>query len=110
MQELHELHWGQLNFESINVIYLVICSKCLQQYVGLAAKFKTRFGIPKSDIKTKKERYVSTRHFNGKCYHDTNPFQYLKVQLIKLVHSNNLDNIEDVYGTGRSTGTPSYLP
>ena len=31
---------GQLNCESINVIYLIICSKCLKQYVGSAVKFK----------------------------------------------------------------------
>ena len=30
------------------------------------------------------------------CYHDTNPFQYLKVLLIEQVQSNNLKNIKDV--------------
>ena len=73
---------GQLNCESINVII----SKCLEQYVGSAVKFKTRFCIHKSVIKTKKERCGSARHFNSKCYHDINPFQYLKVQLIEQVH------------------------
>ena len=87
---------GQLNCESINVIYLITCSKCLEQYVGSAVKFKTRFRIHKSDIKTKKERCGSARHFNSKCYHDTNPFQYLKVQHIEQVESNILENIEDV--------------
>ena len=53
----------QLNCESINVIYLITCSKCLEQYVGSAVKFKTRFRIHKSDIKTKKERCGSARHF-----------------------------------------------
>ena len=28
----------------------------------------------KSNIKTKKERCGSVRHFNSKCYHDINPF------------------------------------
>ena len=87
---------GQLNCESINVIYLITCSKCLEQYVGSAVKFKSRFRIHKSDIKTKKERCGSARHFNSKCYHDINPFQYLKVQLIEQVHSNDLENIEDI--------------
>ena len=45
---------GQLNCESINAIYLITCSKCLE-CVGPAVKFKTRFHIQKSDIKTKKE-------------------------------------------------------
>ena len=87
---------GQLNCKSINVIYLITRCKCLEQYVGSAIKFKTRFRIHKSDIKTKKERCGSARHFNSKCYHDTNPFQYLKVQLDKQVQSNSLKNIEDV--------------
>ena len=87
---------GLLHCESINVIYLITCSTCLEQYVGTAVKFKTRFRILKSDIKTKKERCGSAKHFNSQCYHDTNPFRYLKGQLIEQVHSNNLDNIEDV--------------
>ena len=87
---------GELNCESINVIYLTTCSKCLEQCVSSAAKFKTRFHIHKSDIKTKKERCGGARHFNSECYHDTNPFQYLKVQPIEQVQSNSLENIEDV--------------
>ena len=31
--------------------------KCLEQYVGSAIKFKSRFRIHKSDIKTKKGRF-----------------------------------------------------
>ena len=66
---------GQLNCESIDVIYFITCSKCIEQYVGSAVKFKTRFQIHKSYIKTKKERCGNARHFNSECYHDTNPFQ-----------------------------------
>ena len=101
---------GQLNCESINVIYLITCSKCLEQYVGSAVKFKTRFHIHEYDIKSENERCGSARHFNSKCYHDANRFQYLNTQFIEQVHSNNLGNIENVYGTGKSTGSPSYLP
>ena len=85
---------GQLNCESLNIICLISCYKCLEQYLGSAVKFKTRFHVHKSDIKTKKQRCGSGRYF--KCYHDTNPFQYLKVQLIQQVQSNNIENIEDV--------------
>ena len=86
----------RLNCESINVIYLITFSKCLEQYVGSTVKFKTRFRIHKSDIETKKERCGSARHFNSKCYHDTNLFQYLKVQLVEQIHYNNLENIRDI--------------
>ena len=87
---------AQLDCESINLIDLITCSKCLEQCVGSAVKFKSRFCIPKSDIKTKKERCGSVRHFNSQCYHDTNPFQYLKVQRIEQVDSNISERIEDV--------------
>ena len=87
---------GQLNCEIINVIYLITCSKYLKQHVVSAVKFKTRFRSHKSDIKTKKERYGSARHFNSKFYYDTDLFQYLKVQFIEQVQSKNLEDIEDV--------------
>ena len=87
---------GQLNCEIITAIYLITCSKRLEHYVGSAVQFKTRLRIHKSDIKTKKERCGRATHFNSKCYHDTNPFQYLKAQLIEQVLCNNLGNIEDI--------------
>ena len=93
---IHTYIRGQLNCESINAIYLITCSKCLERYVGSAVKFKTRFRIHKYDIKTKKEKCGIARHFNSKCYHDTNLFQYLKVQLIEQIESNSSENIEDV--------------
>ena len=70
---------SQLNCESINVAYLIKSSECLEQYLGSAVKFKITFCIHKSDIKTKKKRCGSARHFYSKCFHDTNLFQYLKV-------------------------------
>ena len=63
---------GQLNCESIKVVYLITCSTSLEQYAGSAVKFKTRFRINKSDMETKKERYGSAKYFNSKCYHDPN--------------------------------------
>ena len=87
---------GQFNCESINVIYLITCSKCLEWYVGSPVKFKIRFRIHKSDIETKKERYESAKHFNSKSYYDTNPVHYLKIQLIEQVYCNNLEKIENI--------------
>ena len=45
---------GEMNFESTNIIYLITCMKSVEQYVASATKFKSRFRIHKSDIKTKK--------------------------------------------------------
>ena len=45
---------GEMNCESNTSIYLITCIKCLEQYVGYATKFKSRFRIHKFDIKIKK--------------------------------------------------------
>ena len=74
---------GDMNCESSNIIYLITCMKCLEQYVGSAIKFKSRFRIHKSDIKTKKDCCGTARHFNNKCCDSSNPFVYLCVQHIE---------------------------
>ena len=48
---------GEMNCGSSNIIYLITCMKCLEQYVGSAIKLKSRLRIHKSDIKTKKGRF-----------------------------------------------------
>ena len=60
--------------------------KYLEQYVGSAIKFKSRFRIHKSNIKTKKDCCGTARHFNNKCCNFSNPFVYLHVQLIEKVY------------------------
>ena len=54
---------GQLNCENINVLHLITCAKCLEQYVGSAVKFKARFRIHKSDVKTKKGKMWKSQTF-----------------------------------------------
>ena len=49
---------GEMNCEGTNIIYLIICMKCLEQYVGSATKFNSSFRIHKPDIKTTKDCYV----------------------------------------------------
>ena len=67
---------GVLHCNCNNVIYLITCKNCLQQYVGSATNFKNRFRIHKSDIKTNKDRCGTTKHLNGMCKND-NIFQYI---------------------------------
>ena len=69
-----------------------------------------RFRIEKSGIKMKKGRCGSARNFHNKCYHGTNLFQYLKVQLIEQVHSSNLENIEDVVWDTQKHWPPQLFP
>ena len=40
--------------------------KCLEQCIGSAIQFKSRFRIHKSDMKTEKDCCGTTRHFNNK--------------------------------------------
>ena len=82
---------GELHCNSCNVIYLVECSNCKQQYIGSALNFKQRFRIHKSDIKTNKDRCGTARHFNNVYCHPSNPHNYLKVQLIEQVLCNGAD-------------------
>ena len=67
---------------------MITCKNCLEQYVGSAANFKSRFRIYKSNIKTNKDRCGTEKHFNGICKNDNNIFQFLSVQIIEQVYSN----------------------
>ena len=86
---------GVLHCTCNNVIYLITCENCLQQYVGSATNFKIRFRIYKSDIKTNKNRCGMAKHFNVMCKNDNNIFQFLFVQIIEQVCS-NATNIEEM--------------
>ena len=72
---------------SSNVIYLLSCKNCEDQYIGAGTDFKATFRIHKSDIKIKKERCGTGRHFNSKCPDVQNPHRFLQVQLIESVVS-----------------------
>ena len=49
---------------SKTVIYLITYDKQKDEYTGLAVDFKSRFRVHKSNIKTKKERFGTSRQFN----------------------------------------------
>ena len=84
---------GNLSCNSSNVIYLIFCKSCEDQYIGSAIDFKARFRIHKNDIKTKKDRCSTARHFNTKCSDVQNPHRFLQVQLIESVVSDlDLEN------------------
>ena len=68
-------------------IYIISCKNCGDQYVGSATDFNARFGIHKSNIKTKNNRCGTARHFNNKCRDSSNPNVFLQVQLIESVQN-----------------------
>ena len=82
---------AELHRNSCNVIYLVECSNCKQQYIDSALNFKQRVRIHNSDIKSNKDCCGTARHFNNVCCHPINPHFYLKVQLIEEVLCNDAD-------------------
>ena len=77
---------GERSGNRKNVIYLVICDKRKDEYIGSAVDFKPRFGVHKSDIERRKERCCTSRHFNEKCLCSTSLFGYVKVQVIEQVY------------------------
>ena len=60
---------GKLCCTSSNVIYLISCKLCQEQYAGSAFKdhFKPRFRVHKGDVIIDKDRCDVTKHFITKC-------------------------------------------
>ena len=57
-----------------NDIYLIICDRCRDEYIGSVVDFKPLFRLHKSDIKAKKKRCGTSRHFDEKCLYSFSPF------------------------------------
>ena len=74
---------------------MITRKNCLEQYVGSATNFKSRFRIYKSHIKTNKDRCGTAKHFSGMFKNYNNIFQFLSVQIIEQVYSNATD-IEEI--------------
>ena len=87
---------GDLSCNSKYVIYLITCDKCKDEYKGSAVDFRPCIRVHNSDIKTKKERCGTSRHFNEKCLCSTSDFGYVKVQVIEQVYSEHPSKIEEV--------------
>ena len=60
---------GDLTCKSDNVVYLISCKKCKQQYVGSAfeSNFKPKFRVHKSYFNTDKDRCGEAKHFLNNC-------------------------------------------
>ena len=83
---------GDLTCKSDNVVYLISCKKCKQQYVGSAfeSNFKPRFRVHKSDINSRKESCGVDKHFLNKCT-GINKLENVELQLIEEVKEGNSD-------------------
>ena len=92
---------GDLNCKSDNVVYLISCKKCKQQYVRSAyeSNFKLKFRVHKSDINTGKVRCGVAKDFINNCT-GSNKFENVEVQLNEEVK----EGIYDLYGKLWSRG------
>ena len=101
---------GQLNCESISVIYFITCSKCLDQYLGSAVKLEldSSFINPTSKLKRKDKEVpeilivcviMTLIIFNTLRFYSSNKYRVIVWRKLKTF-----------YGTGKSTASPSYLP
>ena len=96
---------GDLSCDSKNFIFLITCDKCKDEYICFAINFKPHFRIPKSEnVKTKKVRCGTSRHFIKKCLCSTSLFGYLKVQIIEQVYSEDPSKNEEVPWLEKDTG------
>jgi len=67
---------------TMNVIYLITCTKCHVQYVGsTSTEFKVRFRNHKSAMLTKKNCCEVATHFNQSC-HSLTDFTFLAIERI----------------------------
>ena len=78
-----------------DVIYLISCTNCNEQYVGSAVDFKKLFSVHKSDINTKKDLCGVTRHFTNKCRNPQNPHAFLKIQPNEQVSVKEESKLDD---------------
>ena len=83
---------GNLLCNSANVVYLISCKLCKDQYVGSAYKnnFKPRFRVHKSDINTGKDRCREAKHFLTKCT-DVGKLENIEVHLIEQEEEGDYD-------------------
>ena len=76
---------GEMNCEGTNIIYFITCLKHFENYVVSAGNLKSGFWIHKSDVKILKEHCATSRDFDNKYCHSSNPLIHSCVQLTKKV-------------------------
>ena len=76
---------SSLSCNSSNVLYIISCKSCEDQYVGSATK--ARFRICKADIKTRKDRFCTARHFSNKWCDSSTPHIFVQARFIEFVQS-----------------------
>ena len=77
---------GSVDCQTQNVVYLITCNKCKQQYVGQTERtLSLRFSEHRGYVNTKKIDKATGQHFNKAGYNLSN----MRVSIIEKVHSKN---------------------
>ena len=78
-----------LNCKTKNVVYLISCTKCSLQYVGMTTQqLNTRFSQHRHNILQRNLNTFLVNHFNQADHH----YKHLSIQIIDHIE----DNIEDI--------------
>ena len=67
---------NDLDYNCMNVIYLISCTDCNEQYLDSAIEFKKGFRIHISHINTNKDRCWVACQFINECRNPQNPRWY----------------------------------
>ena len=92
-----------------NIVYLITCKNCLEQYAGSATNFKNGFRKHKNDIKTNKDRCRTAKHINGMRKNNDKIFSFCMFKLLNkfIVMPQTLTKF---YCTAKNIGKAIYLP
>ena len=99
---------GDLSCNSKNVICLISCDKCKDEYISSAVDFKPRFRVDKSDIKTKKERCGTSRHLMKSAYVLLLLLDMLKFKSLNRFTRRSHQILKKCFGIEKDTGKVSY--
>ena len=94
---------------SKNVIYLITCDKCKDEYIGSAVDFKPCFKVHKNHIKTKNERCeMSSRHFNENAHVPLLPLDISKLKSLNRFTRKIHQKFKKCFGIEKDIGKVNF--
>ena len=99
---------GDLSCNSKNVIYLITCGKCKDEYIGSAVDFKPRFRVHKSDIKQKRNVVIPLDILMKSTYVPLLLLDTLKFKSMNRFTRKTHQILKKCSGTEKDTGKVNY--
>lgn len=102
---------GEMNCEGTNIIYFITCLKHFENYVVSAGNLKSGFWIHESDVKILKEHCATSRDFDNKYCHSSNPLIiHVFSSLRKYVILMKTEILHIFYASENNIGCLNCLP